>query len=258
MLKKFKKHLNRVFLFYPNTKRLREFKEELLGILMERNEENITKGMTEEQSFKDCIASINDYKETMEELASEKTAELTSTERLLMVMSTLVYIFGVVFIYLAVSLGTKRWDITWLTFIAGTIIGLILIFFAVLKIAKKNSHYIVVRSCNFFITILLTTALYLIVSLTTKKWEYTWITFLIGIVLGYANDILFRVRNRVKMIKFFDIAVITLLVAIILYFTLSFTLNGWSWTWVIYVGWLFVLSVITLITKYFKYINLDK
>lgn len=250
MIKKFKKHLNMLFLFYPKTNKLKEFKEELLGVLMDKYDEYIIQGMSEEEAYKACVESIEDYRETLDVLANDTTEEVSAAQQKIWLLTGLAYIVGVIIVYFIASFASGAWDWTWLTFIGGVIVGMAMLAYVLLKISRKNSQFLVVRLCNFVITIMCTTGIYLLVSFLTTAWDFTWIIFLFGVGLGYGFDILYRFNYNVKSFKALDFGVITLLVAIILYFTLSFALaNAWSWTWIIYVVWFFIQLVALVYRK---------
>ena len=68
MLSRFQSFLKEEFKGLPNTDEVTDFKDELLGNLMDKAEELKAKDLSEDEIFQQCVQSIDGYKETLKEL----------------------------------------------------------------------------------------------------------------------------------------------------------------------------------------------
>lgn len=255
MVNRFKKYLDKIFLFCNKTPEVMEFKEELLGVLMDKYEELREANVDEEEAYRICIASIDDYKDTIKELEKIQPVEMTVSQIKLVTLASLVFLFATLIIYFTVSYLTKAWDTTWITFILALVIYLIAIFVGVYVIAKHHSRYSVVRSTLFILFLLVTTLIYLSVSFATNAWVYTWVCYMAGALLWYLADIAYRIRHKVKRFTNIDIIVITSLVTLTVYFITSFVTMLWQYTWVIFLIGTMVALIMAFIRGLIDYKN---
>lgn len=253
MEKKFKRAINKLCLFYPNTFQLKEFKEELLSTLLDKYQEMISSGKNADVAYRECIKSLDDYKETLIELNNsveilEKKSYIKQT-----VTFSITYVLFVTLLYFILSF-TVGWTYTWLTFVVGAIIAGIIILSILVNISRKKSNYVLTRCCIPLITLIVTSILYLIISFTVPNiWNVSWTAFLVAIFIAHSADMIYRRINNKPLIPVFDILVSTLSIALIAYFLISFLMNAWSSTWIIFISWLFIyffaLFIVRLISN---------
>lgn len=255
MLGKFKKYLDKVFLFCPKTVKVLDFKEELLGVLMDKFAELTSSGMSEEEAYKQCIKSVDDYSDTIRALEKDKPAEMTRSQISLILIASIAYLFATLIIYFTASYASGKWGVTWITFILALVVYLIGIFVGVYVIAKRKSSYFVIRSIILILCSLITTLVYLGVSFSTEKWSLTWIAYLIGGLVWYIIDISFRIRHKVSVIRTFDGLVVTFFLTLVTYFTVSFITLKWNFTWIIFLVGILVMLIIIFIGKWIAYKN---
>ncbi len=255
MLAKFKKHLDKVFLFCPKTQKVLDFKEELLGVLMDRFSELTASGMSDEDAYGECIKSIDDYSETIRVLEKDKPAEMTRSQFSLIFTAPLAYLFATLIVYFTASFASGKWGVTWITFILALVVYLIGIFVGVYVIAKRKSSYFVIRSVILILFGLVTTLIYLGISFSTEKWAFTWIIYLIGAFVWYITDIFFRIRHKVSVLRIFDGLTVTFLLTLATYFAASFISGRWDVTWILFLVGILVMLVIVFIGKWIKYRN---
>lgn len=258
MLKKFKRHIEKQFLFYPNTKELREMKEELLGTLMDEFKELVDGGMSEEDAYAKCIADMDDYRDSVREMMLKNIASPTKASRKLVISGVITYILGITLLYFILSFTCVSWAWSWLTFVAGFAVGLTVIFARVAVLAFRHSKYSLIRFISVVAIFYLTLAVYLAVSLALgNMWHITWLTFIVGFTLAYIVDIIYTAKQKVKRLYPLDILIISLMLTIIVYFIISFVLQAWSSTWMLFIAWTFIAAFAIFVYRYIKYRNHD-
>lgn len=240
MEKKFKRAINKLCLFYPNTFQLREFKEELLSTLLDKYQELLSSGKNSDDAYKECIKSLDDYKETLIELNNsveiiEKKSYIKQT-----LTFSITYVLFVTLLYFILSF-TVGWTYTWLTFVIGAIVAGIIILSVLVNISRKKSNFTLTRCCIPLVTLIITSILYLIISFTVPNiWDVSWVCFLVAIFVAHTADMIYRKINNKPLIPIIDILIFTLSIALIAYFLFSFLMNAWSSTWIIFISWLFI------------------
>lgn len=249
MITKFKKFLNKVFIFCPKTQEILEFKEELLGVLMEKYAELLASGLNEQQSYEACILSIEDYRDTIKALEKRKSKDSVRTGRTIIALGSIAYIMAVLIIYFSVSFGTGLWSKTWLTFIMGVVVYAICGFGYIYYKSKRSSRFSITRYSILLLTMLVSTLVYLVSSLISSAWNMTWLTYLAAAVVWFILDIAFRIKYHVKEYRDIDTVIITALATVLLYLTVSFTTKQWAWSWLIILGGIFVGLIVIIIRK---------
>lgn len=140
MSKKIAEYVNFIFRNAPNTREAMELKEEIENNVSDKYNKLVAGGLDEEQAFSKAIASIGNIDELLDELkhSAEKAAftdddkkqgednikqsfseyrnHYKPKRRLFRKMKSLVWLCAVV-VYFLISFSTRRWDITWITFI---------------------------------------------------------------------------------------------------------------------------------------------
>lgn len=258
MLKKFKRHIEKQFLFYPNTKELREMKEELLGSLMDEFKELTDGGMSEIDAYNKCIADMDDYRDSVREMVLKNISNPTKASRKLVISGIITYILGVTLLYFILTFTCVGWEWSWLTFVAGLGVGMTVLFARIAVLAFRHSRYALIRFGTVAGIFYLTLATYLAVSLAlVNMWHITWLAFIAGFTLAYIIDIIYTAKQKVKRHYPLDILIISLMLTIIVYFIISFTLQAWSSTWMLFIAWTFIAAFAIFVYRYIKYRNND-
>ena len=201
MSKKIAEYVNFIFRNAPNTREAMELKEEIENNVSDKYNKLVAGGLDEEQAFSKAIASIGNIDELLDELkhsAVKETSEVENENRqkekklirvfleaaavMLFVLCPVPVIMlsneiGVVWMFVLIACGTGVW-----------------IFSSLFKsqqneddigrsFAEYKNHYkpkrrlfrktkSLIWSC--------TTLLYLIISFLTRRWDITWIIFIIS------------------------------------------------------------------------------
>lgn len=201
MSKKIAEYVNFIFRNAPNTREAMELKEEIENNVSDKYNKLVAGGLDEEQAFSKAIASIGNIDELLDELkhsAEKKSSQAENENRqkekklirvLLEAAAVMLFVLcpvpvimlsneiGVVWMFVLIACGTGVW-----------------IFSSLFKsqqneddigrsFAEYKNHYkpkrrlfrktkSLIWSC--------TTLLYLIISFLTRRWDITWIIFIIS------------------------------------------------------------------------------
>ena len=201
MSKKIAEYVNFIFRNAPNTREAMELKEEIENNVSDNYNKLVAGGLDEEQAFSKAIASIGNIDELLDELKHSAVKETSAVENenrqkekklirvLLEAAAVMLFVLcpvpvimlsneiGVVWMFVLIACGTGVW-----------------IFSSLFKsqqneddigrsFAEYKNHYkpkrrlfrktkSLIWSC--------TTLLYLIISFLTRRWDITWIIFIIS------------------------------------------------------------------------------
>ena len=81
MEEKLKRYIDRKFLLYPKTKEILEVRDELYSIMLDKYNDCLNMGITQEESYKRATEMTDDYKEAIREL--EKGSSLGALKKTL-------------------------------------------------------------------------------------------------------------------------------------------------------------------------------
>lgn len=235
MLNKFNKHLNKIFSSYKKNNKIMEFKEELLGSLMDRYNEFKEEGLSDEESYDKSLIILDGIKDTIATLEEEYREDIpkkNNTSRYLLASAAYWIIIVLAFFALTFTDLSK----TWLVFIAGALLYGIFVSLILFSISKKKGMNILSRT-NIFSTIMcIITAVYLIWSILSDKWVYSWIIFIVGLLIWYIIDIIVKIKNtKGYKLKVYDVIIVTVLITLIIYFLISFIYTAWYKSWIIFI-----------------------
>lgn len=125
MEEKLKKYINRKFLLYPKTKEIIEVRDELYSIMIDKYNDCLNMGLTQEEAYKRATEMMVDYKDAIREV--EKGSSLGALKKILINMGsfTTFYFIILTFIYFFVSaIILKSFEKTWLVVAGGSFIYL--------------------------------------------------------------------------------------------------------------------------------------
>lgn len=246
MYKRFEEFLNNEFKGLPKTKEVKDFRDELLGTLIERAEDYKNDGIGDEDKIYDmCIKSINGFKGILKELRGKplliKEAKKAANNFLYFV----IYFVIVAVAYLAVSFTLGHWDKTWLIFIATNFIALIIL---LAYLATKNyskGKFILGRTLIIPIPILLIVGTYLVLSVLFNAWNRSWILLLTLPVLVLLTDIIAASFGDKNKFFVFELIAVIMILSVVAYVSLAlFSIIAWHPYWLIVLGGVVISSII--------------
>lgn len=225
MKEKIRQHFNQIFAEAPRTRKALDLKQEMMQNAMDKYDDMVADGHSEEDAYKNVIESIGDVSELFPEMEERNLLTLSEHDRkkkaTLTAAAVGMYIFaGVVFFGVSllggmmrvsyVDVGSLGLVIALLICIAPTVM---LVYAAnmypgytkrgqesMVESYKEARHRInqekAVRRSTYSILWTLTVALYFIISFATDYWEFTWIIFLIAVCIQSIIRLIFSMREE--------------------------------------------------------------
>ena len=222
MNEKIRKHINELFKDAPKTRRAMELKEEMAVNTIENYEDLIGEGYQEEDAFQNVINSIGDVTELFEDLKEKSLFALPEKERKKKAMLTAaavgIYIFAGVVLIVSLVINDL--------FFGGAETGILGLALAVLicipptcmlvyaanmypvrnrkeenlvelykEAATSGSREKAVRQSVSVIIWLVTLLLYFAISMKTRRWEITWLVFLVGACAQMIEVLIFNLKH---------------------------------------------------------------
>lgn len=227
MKEKITQHFNKLFADAPKTRKALDLKQEMIQNAMDKFDDMMADGYSEEDAYHNVIESIGDVTELFPEVEEQNLLALSEKDRRKKAMLTAsavgMYIFaGVVFFLFQMIneiTGSYRYDWAMLGFVMALLICIaptvMLVYAAnmypgytkrekddmveLYKEAKysSNREKAVRKSIN---SIIWTTALvlYFIISFTSYNWNVTWIIFLIALCVQTIVKLIFELKTPDK------------------------------------------------------------
>lgn len=252
MIERFNKHLNKIFSSYKKNDKIMDFKEELLGSLMDRFNELKSEGLSDDESYTNSLLILDGIKDTISVLEKEVAPMPVEKNMNSYLLPACAYWLVVIIAYLGISFTTGYWHKTWMIAVGGALLFGIIVSGLLFKVSRDKGMKLLSRSNMLMAFMLLSTAVYLGWSFITKQWAYTWITFVIGLLLWYVVDIFVRVKEKKGkvIVNLMDAIIVTILTALIIYIFISFYLSLWATSWIIFVIMaLFIIIEIMIFNK---------
>ncbi|TFG82712.1 MAG: hypothetical protein E4G74_02295 [Erysipelotrichales bacterium] len=217
MIAKIRAYITRAFEDVPRTKKSMEMQEELISNLIEKFNDQLKLGKTEEEAYAIVIAGIGDLSELTEGLRerhvlSGPTAVERKRSALLISIAIMTYIMSpVVLIVFATSFGQEILGLSLMLGLIAIATGLLIYNqaskpkyireeetmveeFKEWKSARqKNKSIYEAFSSAFW---LITVAIYLYISFTYFNWSYSWIIFIIAAAIQNIFKALLGMRHR--------------------------------------------------------------
>ena len=225
MKEKITLHFNNLFADAPKTRKALDLKEEMIQNAMDKYDDMVADGYSEEDAYHNVVESIGDVTELFPEVEERNLLTLSEKDRKKKAIFTAtavgLYIFaGVVFFFFGlISEITRsyRYDLAALGFVLALLICIVptvmLVYAAnmypgytkrekddmveLYKEAKysSNKEKAVRKSINSIIWTM-TLVLYFIISFTTYKWYITWIIFLIAACVQAIVKLIFELKRQ--------------------------------------------------------------
>lgn len=224
MKEKIRQHFNKIFADAPKTRKALDLKQEMMQNAMDKYDDMVAEGYSEEDAYHNVIDSIGDVTELFSEVEAKNLLTLPEKDRKKKAMMTAVavglYIFaGVVFFFFGMIseiTGNYRYDLASLGFVLALLICIaptvMLVYAANMypdytkkekedmvdqyKEAKysSNKEKAVRKTIN---SIIWTMALilYFIISFATYDWHLTWLIFPIAVCVQAIVKLIIELRN---------------------------------------------------------------
>lgn len=227
MKEKIRQHFNQLFAEAPKTRGALDLKQEMIQNAIDKYDDMVADGYSEEDAYQNVIGSIGDVTELFSEVEEKNLLTLPEKDRKKRAMLTAtavgLYIFaGAVFLFFGMINDITRnywYDLTSLGFILAILIciapTIMLVYAANMypdytkkekgdmveeyKEAKYSSNKgkAVKRSINTIIWTV-TLILYFLISFETYNWHITWIIFLIAVCVQSIVGLIFELKTEDK------------------------------------------------------------
>ncbi|MDT8718357.1 hypothetical protein IAI10_16950 [Clostridium sp. 19966] len=218
MYEKLRRSVDRLFENAPRTKKVNDLKEELFGNLIEKYDELVRNGRSEDEAVSIVMGGVGDIDELLAGLREEQSIdyEMLQKDREkrafmlsicigIYIMSVVVEIFGISFLSIDAIL------VTCIMLTMDTIASCMLVYqFASRPKYKKRDDSIVeefkewkyttkaevdfMRSLHIIIAALIL-AVYFIISFAFNSWAFSWIIFIIGFALDRITVLALALRR---------------------------------------------------------------
>lgn len=217
MIAKIRAYITRAFEDVPRTKKSMEMQEELISNLIEKFNDQLKLGKSEEEAYTNVIAGIGDLSELTEGLRERQILSgPTPTERkhnaLIIAISVMIYILSpIVLIVFVESFGQETLGLALMFGMVAIATGLI-VYNQVSKpkyVAEeetmveefkewksgrqKNKSIYEAFSSAFWLIVV---ALYLYISFTYMNWHYSWIIFILASAIQNIFKAMLEMRHR--------------------------------------------------------------
>lgn len=212
---KLRRYIEGLFADVPQTKSMVELKEEMLQNLIEKYEDLIREGKSEEAAFNIAVAGIGDINELIEDMkkppvyndvngAKQKSAMLVSLAVMLYMLSVvpillwlgngIEFFTGVIGFFIIIAIGTGLLIYNGMTkarpYIDETTMVNEFREWQDSKVRKRDTRISV--SIALWSVIL---ALYYFISFTTHTWHISWIIFIVGIAIEALINIFTTIKK---------------------------------------------------------------
>jgi len=219
MIEKFRVKLNELFENAPQTSRARELKEELLANLMDRYNDLVASGKSEEEAFSIALAGIGDIDELIiglkdsYEFNPEQMRKDREKRAFILSISIGMYIMSVVILILLTSVFRVSGDLAICIMLTIDAFATCLIIYNAVSRPKyikaddtiveefkewksaNNTEKEVVNSIKSIMWLVIIT-LYFLLSFTLRIWSFSWILFIIGAAIERVITLIFQLRKQ--------------------------------------------------------------
>lgn len=243
----FRMMLHYKFITSPKSTTIDYFREELLEVLMEKYNQYTDAGYDQKTAIKLSWQVLKEFSDAIRQIRRQVLNENTAKRIKLLTAGSITYFLGLIFSYLVVSFVTKAWSMSWMIIVAGTFVHLIAVSFTTFVIYRAKKRNIIASIALWFSVMMLSAGVYLICGFGFHLWHPTWITFIVGILVSYVSTIVFLWNNKKRFARIIDFIIISFLLSVILYLIVSFTTFIWGYSWLIFVGVLFLVMAIVSI-----------
>lgn len=218
MYERFRQKLDELFENAPQTHRARELKEELLANLMDKYNDLMSNGKTEEDAFNIAVSSIGDIDELInglkekDEFNYEEMKRRSKKSALIISTSIGIYIMSVVVMIMLSEVLMVDENIAACIMLTMDAVATCLIIYNSVsrpKYLKADDTIVeefkewksetrrereVLKSINSIVWLIIV-ALYLILNFMFDSWSFSWLIFIIGIAITKIVNLSFQLRK---------------------------------------------------------------
>ncbi|MDE7124840.1 MAG: hypothetical protein K2N83_05080, partial [Eubacterium sp.] len=220
-----------------------KYKRKLLDEMNQRYLEVSQRGISNSKVISDLIISEHpDVEAEYKEFYVSETAAMRAKRRLIFnVVGSIIYILGILVLFLGISFLTQMWGKTWLIVVDGILIWVAyLLSLGVGKITSmKRIFHIFARILLAMDVMVLTVAVFLF-SLVMIGFFKSWIIVIAGVALMFVVDGIYMYRTKVKL-AIINWLIYIPVVATMIYIILS-ALGILAWN----TGWMLIIAALCL------------
>lgn len=217
MIKKLRSYVEQIFDEYPKTKKISELKDELLANLIEKYNDLLSQGKSEEDAYDNVIASIGDINEiindlnntghmnTYDNITRKKNAKYTAVAVMMYILSVVPVIYfeeawgngelGVILMFTMVAIATgiivyANMSKPKYSKVDDTIVEE----FKEWKHKKSEKNTVMGAVMSAFWSLIV--VIYLGLSFVFDIWAYSWIIFIIGFSISQIIKAIFELKGE--------------------------------------------------------------
>lgn len=259
-------HVNALFANTSNRSDILDIKEELIANLNDKYNDLIISGKNEDEAFAHVISGIGDIDRLLMdlgELPEYQPLEITKNQQkrsIFISIATALYVLS----FTPVILLNSEIGMVLMCAICAIATGFIIYGSSVSRVSYTksdnsfveeykekfaySSDQIKLRNAFSLSMWSLVLVFYFAISFSTRRWNLTWILYIIGACLQQL--ILYKFSDH-KLRRYLWHGILWT-AAVILYFIVSFTTSAWAWSWMIFLVTAAVQQVIRLLILYKK------
>lgn len=215
MNEKLKEYIEKIFEDVPKTKRASDLKEEIISNLIDKYNDLVKSGKSNEESYNIAISNIGDVSELVNNLRESDVLSSAYEEKhrkksaVLMSVAVGLYIFSIIPVLIFSSLNNEFLDILGVVamFVFAGVATMLLVYNSASKPKykgvdstmveefkewksdneKKHSKLFSIKVAMWAMIIVI----YFIFSFTFMSWSFSWIIFIVGIAISNILDAIF-------------------------------------------------------------------
>ncbi|MTI96436.1 MAG: hypothetical protein FH749_13340 [Firmicutes bacterium] len=256
MEKKLRKLIRRKFSLYPRTEKIIEVQEELYSIMLDKYSDCLEAGMSKEESFKRATEMIAEYKDAIKEVETGSSLSALKQNLINTASFSAFYFIAVTFVYLFVSMVVlQTFENTWLIVVGGVFLYLLYFSVSAYQYARLFNFKTLARCGIALVYFSLIPLLYVFPSLylsvvhAENIWSFSWLSVLIIGFLYIMSDYIVYRKQISSLEKDIHLLAAGFLLTTVVYLSVSIWFGLWSVTWLIYVLYLGLVSMVFFITE---------
>lgn len=235
------------------TKLLFTFKRETLDIMNEEFKIASSRGIINEDVFTDMVIKRHpDLEADFEKFCSDKiTEEKNKKKAKWNAIGSVIYIASLIALYLAVSLSTQQWGITWLMLVNGILAWVsYLLTFGVVEVSKLRRMFHIIARVLLAVDIMVISVAAFLYSSAYVGSSLSWLIVIAGIAAMFVADGVFVAKNKQRLAVLNILAYIPI-VATMLFIILSASgVVAWNNGWLLIIGGLGIDAIIAGVNLY--------
>lgn len=178
------------------------FKRKTLNEMNERFAEVKTRGITNDEVFKDLIISeYSDLPQKYEKFYHEETVTKRTKRRLILnVVGSIIYILSLIVAFFGISFMTGKWDQTWVIIVSGILLWVSYILtLGVIKITSFRRIFHIFARILLAGDIVVASVAIFIFCLAILKVPHSWVIVIAGIAGMFIGDEIYATATKQKL-----------------------------------------------------------